>query len=854
MRKLIVAALLALPSVAHTQSVPPLVATTVTFQGTAADASGAALAYAQVNVTLAYCQGNQPRFFYNGVATSLGIGISNYRITADANGVFTTTLVPNDAISCNGNAGGTRWRVSYLDDGVPTGNVEEFFVPSSINPFDIGQQAPATGAPPVGVTSSTYAAHSVTAAGLDPGATINLSQVNGAGNLIATTPAGNQTITQPNGTSLSIAGVLNANAFYVQTDDGVLNLDQFPGSDACTQLQNALATLPGYTITASGVDGSQVTTANVSSIRVHAAPGKSYTCAEPVFIPSPISSGNYGGMVMFDGSGSIWTFSSTGDGFYFNNGGRAATPLPALLFQGFVLAGPGASTSGGCGLHVRNAGGTHFIDNSVSGFAAGFCAEGFNTGFNEDVWVINNAFSGNGKAIQCYSNSAHPGSGSCMYWTVLGNHFNLGTGSTGQIGLSVEGVQMFGGYFDLQYNINNASGSTPLTSIISVSSGGQLQRVKVITRGEATGGAFDSCLITQDSTSVVNVPDETDLQLTIVPLCSAAPQDSWQQSRGSWMHFEGEFAGTQFRASKYNFSQPTNVGGGITTIVRASNVATVTTQFAHGLSTGANVNISKIWNGTSSFTAASGSGAYDNTFFAQDVDITVTGANTFTYPSAGSNETITCATTSGVCGTVQQFGYASFQFSGANNAGVQNFWQLEHRQTGTGDKESDIVGSSGSPNTNDVFWNVYGGLCLGGGCNDDVGNHLPHTGTTDFFDVMPAMPARLFGCLTVGTLSTSDWTTVTGGTQYCLDRTLTASISPASTAAGTCAVQKFTVTGLVTGDLVTALAPPSDPAAGVSIPNFYTDVSTGKLAMNICNAGATVATAPSGTYTLEAKH
>lgn len=91
---------------------------------------------------------------------------------------------------------------------------------------------------------------------------------------------------------------------------------------------------------------------------------------------------------------------------------------------------------------------------------------------------------------------------------------------------------------------------------------------------------------------------------------------------GSKMHFE---VGAEFGSIVHLISSAAPTPRAITTIVRAANVATVTTSVAHGFISGEVKRIVGVLGGTSDFNA-------------EDVTITVTGATTFTYANTGANE------------------------------------------------------------------------------------------------------------------------------------------------------------------------------------------------------------------------
>jgi hypothetical protein len=92
-----------------------------------------------------------------------------------------------------------------------------------------------------------------------------------------------------------------------------------------------------------------------------------------------------------------------------------------------------------------------------------------------------------------------------------------------------------------------------------------------------------------------------------------------------------------------------------------------------------------------------------------------------------------------------------------------------------------------------------------------------------------------------------------GGTTYNHIQTYSISLTPVATAANTCALQTFTGTTFSTSPLenLLSLHPPSAAmTAGMSIPNYWINGSTGSLNLQICNNTAGSLTAPSGTYTI----
>ena len=79
-----------------------------------------------------------------------------------------------------------------------------------------------------------------------------------------------------------------------------------------------------------------------------------------------------------------------------------------------------------------------------------------------------------------------------------------------------------------------------------------------------------------------------------------------------------------------------------------------------------------------------------------------------------------------------------------------------------------------------------------------------------------------------------------------------ASITPASVATATTAAQTFTVTGLgvIVGDQVSAVSPPSNTPAGV-YPAYATVTAADTISIVFANVTAGALTPPAGVYTFE---
>ena len=79
-----------------------------------------------------------------------------------------------------------------------------------------------------------------------------------------------------------------------------------------------------------------------------------------------------------------------------------------------------------------------------------------------------------------------------------------------------------------------------------------------------------------------------------------------------------------------------------------------------------------------------------------------------------------------------------------------------------------------------------------------------------------------------------------------------ASITPASVATATTAAQTFTVTGLgvIVGDQVSAVSPPSNTPAGV-YPAYATVTAADTISIVFANVTAGALTPPAGLYTFE---
>jgi hypothetical protein len=97
----------------------------------------------QVKFDLAYCGSNIPRIF--GVLTP---SATTATYTADSTGLISSTIWPNDDITCGSTIGGTRYNVTYLVNGSAIGPVTCYQVLSTVGTFNLDAAIPCAVTPP----------------------------------------------------------------------------------------------------------------------------------------------------------------------------------------------------------------------------------------------------------------------------------------------------------------------------------------------------------------------------------------------------------------------------------------------------------------------------------------------------------------------------------------------------------------------------------------------------------------------------------------------------------------------------------------------------------------------------------
>lgn len=125
----------------------------------------------QVQFTLAYCGANVPRIFGTGT-----IAASTATYTADSTGLIAGTIWGNDVITCGGVAGGTRYNVSFVTNGVRVGPTQCFQVIGA-GPFNLDTAQPCVTVPPPPPPpgQGDYEFHNLTLSGLLAGVNANFS-------------------------------------------------------------------------------------------------------------------------------------------------------------------------------------------------------------------------------------------------------------------------------------------------------------------------------------------------------------------------------------------------------------------------------------------------------------------------------------------------------------------------------------------------------------------------------------------------------------------------------------------------------------------------------------------------------
>jgi len=305
--------------------------------------------------------------------------------------------------------------------------------------------------------------------------------------VIAASPSGDQTITQPPGSSLVIQGNLAP-----QSVDRVLHAAQFPGEDIAVQATNA------FNSVACSTTGPQ-------SVEV-VFPANAYLVSTHTIAPQPCgNAGQRNPMRILNMNGSVLKYTGSSDAFLLAQGSASNGLWMPLLVQNGQVIGSGTAQSG---FHLENGIGATFSSVAVWGFnnGCGILFEDTNNGWTESTIIENATFGGNAHQI-CYTNSsASPGTGSFLYNTITAAHFDL---TDGQDGILVNGnghpAQLWGGNFDIKFNVTSVR-RNPAT-VVRVATQGSVARSFWTIRGELTGGdpAIQNCVFRQsDAASFYN--------------------------------------------------------------------------------------------------------------------------------------------------------------------------------------------------------------------------------------------------------------------------------------------------------------------------------------------------------------
>jgi len=357
-----------------------------------------------------------------------------------------------------------------------------------------------------------------------------------------TNPPGNQTITQPAGSSLVIQGNLAP-----QSVDFVLHAAQFPGEDIGVQATNAFNSIPCPSNGPQSVE--VVFPANAQLVSTH------------TIAPQPCDgSGQRNPLRILNMNGAVLQYNGSGDAFLLAQGSASrGLWMPLKVENGQVIGSP----AGASGFHLQNGIGATFSSVAVWGFSKG-CGtlfEDLNRGWTESTIIENATYGGNAHQI-CYTNSAtNPGTGSFLYNTIRSTLFDM---TDGQDGILVNGksAQLWGGNFDLKFNITSAA-KNPAT-VIRVAEGGSVSRDFITIRGERTGGdpALQNCVFRQSDAASGYNTQAIILQAGIIENCGFQGTNSQSHNLNMQpdLTWQPEAYLAQFRATKWANHTSNNQG------------------------------------------------------------------------------------------------------------------------------------------------------------------------------------------------------------------------------------------------------------------------------------------------------
>lgn len=125
-----------------------------------------------VQLQLVNCPTQHPRVILNAVLSRTVVQTNLPPFNPDASGNVSGYVYPNDILSCDGTVGHSAYRVTYVQNGVPTGQTEDFIVTSGVNPFNLSSNTPVTQLPPPFVTGQDFHFRNLTLDG-----TLNANEV-----------------------------------------------------------------------------------------------------------------------------------------------------------------------------------------------------------------------------------------------------------------------------------------------------------------------------------------------------------------------------------------------------------------------------------------------------------------------------------------------------------------------------------------------------------------------------------------------------------------------------------------------------------------------------------------------------
>lgn len=348
-----------------------------------------------------------------------------------------------------------------------------------------------------------------------------------------TNPPGNQTITQPAGSSLVVQGNLAP-----QSVDYVLHAAQFPGEDIGVQATNAFNSVP---CPANGPQSVEVVfPANVKLVSTH------------TIAPQPCDGPNQRNPLrILNMNGAVLQYNGTSDAFLLAQGSASrGLWMPLKVEDGQVIGSP----AGQSGFHLQNGIGATFSSVAVWGFSKG-CGtlfEDLNKGWSESTIIENATYGGNLHQICYTNNSADPGTGSFLYNTIRSTLFDM---TDGQDGILVSGksAQLWGGNFDIKFNITSATRNP--ANVIRVAEGGSVARDFITIRGERTGGdpALRNCVFRQSDASSGYNTQAIILQAGIAENCGFEGTNSQTHNLNLQpdLTWQPEAYLAQFRATKW---------------------------------------------------------------------------------------------------------------------------------------------------------------------------------------------------------------------------------------------------------------------------------------------------------------